>query len=56
MPKRKSTESKPIPSREQVIARSRRRFVEADIQIADLEAEGRKRQRDALAKKEKGGT
>jgi hypothetical protein len=56
MPKRNSNDAKPTSSREQVIAKSKRRFADADVQIADLKEEGaQERRRDERAKKEEGG-
>jgi hypothetical protein len=57
MPNRKSHDGKPIASREQVVAKAKRRFAEADVEIADIKEKGaQERRRAAHSKKEKGGT
>jgi hypothetical protein len=56
MPNRKSHDGKPVASREQVVTRAKRRFAEADLQIADIKEKGaQERQRVGHDKKEKGG-
>jgi hypothetical protein len=50
MPHRK----KPAASRAQVTAKAKRRFADADVQIADLQEQGDQERRDKSEKKEKG--
>jgi hypothetical protein len=57
MPNRKSHDGKPTASREQVVAKAKRRFAEADVEIADIKEKGvQERRRAEHSKKEKGGT
>ena len=56
MPNRPSKDHKPTASREQVTAKAKRRFAEADVQIADLKEEGAvERRRVERDEKEDGG-
>jgi hypothetical protein len=56
MPNRKSHDGKPTASREQVVAKAKRRFAEADVAIADLRETGvQERRRAEQSKKGKGG-
>jgi hypothetical protein len=57
MPNRKNQDRQPASSREQVIAKAKQRFAEADVQIADLKEQGAKeRRRVERSKKAKGDT
>jgi hypothetical protein len=52
----KSPDGKPTSSREQVVAKARRRFAEADIEIADLKEKGaQKRRRQEELKRDQSG-
>ena len=56
MPNRKSHNDRPTASREQVVAKAKRRFAEADVEIADLkEAGAQERRRAEHAKNDKRG-
>jgi hypothetical protein len=56
MPNRKSHDGKPTASREQVVAKAKRRFAEADVEIADIKEKGaQERRRAEHSTKEKGG-
>ena len=55
MPNRKGHDGKPTSSREQVVAKAKRRFAEADVEIADIREKGAQERRAEHSKKEKGG-